>query len=563
MHVGQRLAESLVACSITRVFGVPGGQTTPLYDGIGLLSGQMSHVLMRDERSAAFAADGYARISGTVGVCDATVGPGASNLVSGLLEAATSSVPVLAIVSDIPRRWEHRRKLGSASQGYYQREFLEPCVKHYARVEIPENIDAMLASCLRIATSGRPGPVVLEIPDDVFASEWTGPAMSFDAAASRYPRFRAAPDPASVEAADRVLSQAERPILLVGGGAHAAGAGAEIARLAETLQAPVATSVSGKGIISDHHPLSVGVAGSFGVPDVNRLLREADCVIAIGTKLGQGATLAWSAPRPETRVIHIEVDGEEIARNYPNTTALCCDAQLGTAALADALEGPRSSAWDVPAIDAAKRDWWAQATAHGDDDARPLEPRNVIACLTEVLEGHDVVVSDASLSSGWVASGIPAKTAGRGFLAPRGLAGLGWGLPAAIGAALAVADAGRADRVFCVAGDGGWGYSVADVETAARFELPLTCVVLNNSTLAWTSHSAANRYPRPPVSQNFNTVDFAACASALGAVGHQAESLSRVSEFLKKAVASQHAPFVIEALTSPKSTPVLTVEAAY
>lgn len=117
--------------------------------------------------------------------------------------------------------------------------------------------------------------------------------------------------------------------------------------------------------------------------------------------------------------------------------------------------------------------------------------------------------------------------------------------------------------MFCVAGDGGWGYSVADVETAARFELPLTCVVLNNSTLAWTSHSAANRYPRPPVSQNFNTVDFAACASALGAVGHQAESLSRVSEFLKKAVASQHAPFVIEALTSPKSTPVLTVEAAY
>ncbi|MCQ0019019.1 thiamine pyrophosphate-binding protein [Actinomadura madurae] len=228
MHVGERLAALLVNAGVRRVFGVPGGQTTPLYHGIAGQHGVISHTLMRDERSAAFAADAYARMSGRVGVCDATVGPGVSNLVSGLLEAYTSSVPMLAIIADIPRHWETRRRFGSASQGFEQRSYLEPCVKYYGRVELPENLDGLLAAALRIATSGRPGPVVLEIPDDVFSADYPEPPHGSSAVtplSTVYPQSRTSPDPAAVEGAVELLRHSRKPLLLAGGGALSAGAG--------------------------------------------------------------------------------------------------------------------------------------------------------------------------------------------------------------------------------------------------------------------------------------------------------------------------------------------------
>lgn len=221
MHVGERLAALLVNAGVRRVFGVPGGQTTPLYHGIAGQHGVISHTLMRDERSAAFAADAYARMSGRVGVCDATVGPGVSNLVSGLLEAYTSSVPMLAIIADIPRHWETRRRFGSASQGFEQRSYLEPCVKYYGRVELPENLDGLLAAALRIATSGRPGPVVLEIPDDVFSADYPEPPHGSSAVtplSTVYPQSRTSPDPAAVEGAVELLRHSRKPLLLAGGG---------------------------------------------------------------------------------------------------------------------------------------------------------------------------------------------------------------------------------------------------------------------------------------------------------------------------------------------------------
>ena len=231
MHVGDQLAERLIGYGIRRVFGCPGGQTLPLYDGIAKRRGRIDHVLMRDERSAAYAADAYARASGTVGVCDATVGPGASNLVSGLVEARAASVPLLAIVSDIPRHWEHRRHLGSASQGYEQRRFLEPCVRWYGRVETADNLAEILHACLRMATAGRPGPVVLEIPADVFY----GPAGTEGFAPSpewaRVPRLRPGPDPAALERAAARLRASKTPMIVAGGGALRADAGHEVQTL--------------------------------------------------------------------------------------------------------------------------------------------------------------------------------------------------------------------------------------------------------------------------------------------------------------------------------------------
>jgi acetolactate synthase-1/2/3 large subunit len=560
VHIGDQLVDRLIGYGIRHVFGCPGGQTLPLYNGIYKRAGEITHVLMRDERSAAFAADAYARATGRLGVCDATVGPGASNLVSGLVEAYSSSVPLLAIVSDIPRAWEHRRRLGSASQGYDQRKFLEGCVKWYGRVETPEMLGDILHACIRIATSGRPGPVVLEIPDDVFA----GPAGPAGTPASPewtvFPRLRPAADPAAVANAVAQLKTSTLPMIVAGGGALHAGAGAAVEALAELLGCPVATTVSGKGLVAETHPLSVGVAGRFGVPMANALLAAADLVIFIGCKTGQTTTNGWTLPELELPVVHIDVDPEEIGRNYRNTAGIFADAKLGTASLVGALRADRpATAWDQAKITKLRTDWWdGPITFKQAPKPGILKPQDLMRVMRGLMADRDLMVSDASLASGWIAGRWQICKAGRYSYAPRGLAGLGWGLPAAIGVSVALRGRPDAGRVVCLAGDGGWGYSMADVESAVRVGLPIIAIILNNSTLGWIKHSAANRYPGEMVSENFIDVRF---AEAAGAMGANAASVSLLDDFraaFQKALSDTSAtPWVIEVRSCDTETPVL------
>ena len=567
MHVGQQLVDRLIGYGVRHVFGCPGGQTLPMYNGIFHRAGQIDHVLMRDERSGVFAADAYARATGRIGVCDATVGPGASNLVSGLVEAYSSSVPVLAIVSDIPREWEHRRSHGSASQAFEQRNFLEGCVKYYGRVQTPGNLPEILHACIRIATAGRPGPTVLEVPDDVFADD----AMPEDFAPSpevaTYPRHRVGPDPSDVEKAVERLLASRMPMIVAGGGALHSGASGEISDLVDLLDCPIATTLTGKGIIAETHPMCVGVAGRFGVPMANSSLEEADCVVYIGCKTGQTTTLNWTLPYLDTPVVHIDVDPNEIDRNYHDTVAILADAKLGVAALTAGLRGRTSaSKWDKAKIAAIRQAWWDGPITFK-EPAVPgvLKPQEMMRVFRQVMSDDDLFVSDASLASGWIGGRWQVRDTGRHFFAPRGLAGLGWGLPAAIGVCEAASttkaparNGERARRVVCLAGDGGWGYSMADVETAVRRELPIVAVVINNSSLAWIKHSAANRYPGAVVSEGFTDVSYADAAMALGANVASVDDLGDFEAAMRKALDDDaRRPWVIEARTCDIETPVL------
>ena len=561
MHVGQQLVDRLIGYGVRHIFGCPGGQTLPLYHGIAGRPGEIEHVLMRDERSGVFAADAYALATGRLGVCDATVGPGASNLVSGLVEAYSSSVPVLAIVSDIPRRWEHRRDHGSASQAFEQRSFLEGTVKWYGRVQTPESLPEILHACIRIATSGRPGPVVLEVPDDVFEDEAVPAGFAARPGLAAYPRDRAAPDPEAIEAAVEALCRAKRPFVVAGGGALHAGAELEICDLVETLGAPIATTITGKGIVPETHPLNVGIVGRFGVPMANASLEAADCVIYIGSKTGQTTTLNWTLPYLDTPVIHIDADPQELGRNYHDTIGIAADAKLGTAGLVAALRGKRPpSGWDREALAAQRATWWDGPIAFK-EEPKPgiLKPQEMMRILRQHMTDDDLLVSDASLASGWIATRWQSRVAGRHTFAPRGLAGLGWGLPAAIGVAEAQSTLdGDAGRVFCLAGDGGWGYSMADVETAARRRLPIIAIILNNSSLGWIKHSAATRFPSGIVSEDFIDVSYADAAKALGARTASVTDYDAFASALATAVADDHpGPWVIEARSCDVETPVL------
>lgn len=564
MHVGQHLVDRLIDYGVSRIFGVPGGQTLPLYDGVSRRLDKVSHVLMRSETNAAYAADAYARMTGTVGVCDATVGAGTVHLVPGLVEALTSSVPIMAIVGDIPRQWSTRRHLASASQGFEQRAFLEPCVKSYGRVDVPGALNHVVHHALRLATSGRPGPVVVEIPVDIFAGDSVAKDFPIDDTWIRYPRLRSAGDPADIARAANELVRAQRPIVLAGGGALAAGAGEELTALIELLGAPLVTTLSGKGVVSETHRLSAGVCGSFGMPLANSLLRDADCVLLVGTKAGQGSTFDWREPTMDTVTIHIDIDPDEIGRNYYNSVPIVADAREGVRALRGVVKRETPTAWRLDRMRAEKQEWWertaweSRPVASNGSTTPETMPQDVMRLLRDLTREDDVLVADASLASGWAASRWQTVTSGRRFIAPRGVAGLGWGLPAAIGAALAIEDGRANGRVVCLAGDGGLGYSLGELETAARLRLPIIIVVLNNASLAWTKHGAADHFSGDTISQDFTDVDFAAVGRALGCEGHRVEHSHDLADALRSATRPDRpGPAVVDVRTSGAESPVL------
>ncbi|MBU1274644.1 MAG: thiamine pyrophosphate-binding protein [Proteobacteria bacterium] len=552
MTVGDRLAQMLAESGVDRVFGVPGGQTLPLYEGIRKSGGAISHVLMRDERSAGFAADAYARLTGKVGVCDATVGPGATNLLSPLAEAHCSSIPMLAIISDIPRSWEHRRLRGNASQAMEQLEMFKPVSKWQVTLSEPASLENVLDQALRVAVSGRPGPVVLAVPDDVgdMDIQWQRRVRP----SAVFPRHRSAPDPAQVQAARQALAQAQKPVLLVGGGVHTSGAGQEVAQLARLMGAPVVTTITGKGVMAETDPQVFGVTGSMGSPKANEVVAQADLVFFIACKAGQLATFGYDRPAPGVATIHLDIDPEEIGRNFPDSIALVCDARLGLADLLAALGSDRFAyEWNLDALRQDCRQWYDQITLRPQVPGEPLKAQAVTRLIDEAMEPGDLAVCDASLPSGWAAVYLRLKEAGRSYLAPRGLAGLGWGAPAAIGAALARP---QAKRVFLFAGDGGYAFSMQELEVMVRLNLPVVTCLFNNNILGWIKHVQKARYGDNHISTDFNHIDFATVAQGFGARGYKVNSLDELRDALGKERQPQ-GPAIIDMNTDQWETPVL------
>jgi acetolactate synthase-1/2/3 large subunit len=555
MIVGDKIAELLVKNGVEYVYGVPGGQTLPLYEGIRKLQGQISHVLMRDERSAGYAADAYARLTGRTGVCDATVGPGVTNLVSPLAEAYCSSIPLLALISDVPRYWEHRRIKGNASQGIQQVEIFRTVSKWQTTLMEPRALEDTLDTAFRIATTGKPGPVVISMPVDLAQSDFQFRDKGHTLLGAAYPRFRTAPNPAEIARAAQLIRNAQKPVLVIGGGAHISGAYQQVRDLAGLVQAPVITTISGKGIIEETHPLAFGVTGAFGNPIACEIMRQADLVFFIGSKIGQLTTMGYRVPRRTTPVIHLDADPEEIGLNYMDSVPILADACLGLDALLAALAGMKPVAvWDLPSFKKKLEQWYEEKTGGKSKKDQPLKPQAVMDAINQVLTEDDLVVSDASLASGWAAAYLRLTTAGRRFLAPRGLAGLGWGTPAAIGAALATK---KKKRIFNIVGDGGFSYSVQELEVMSRLNLPVVTIVLNNDVLGWIKHGQKGRYKGNYISCDFSHVDFATVAKGFGARGYNVQTLTELKETLAKE-ASPKGPAVIDVISDQWETPMLS-----
>jgi acetolactate synthase I/II/III large subunit len=559
-HGGALLAGLLAEHGVRHVFGVPGGQTLALYDGITDREPGLRHVMTRDERSAAYAADAYARITGQAGVCDATVGPGAAKLPSGLGEALGASVPVVALVSDLPARLEPHRYRSAASQALDQASLLAPVTKWHAAVPDAATMPALVRQAFREATSGRPGPVALFLPQDVLDGPGKAEAPGAEVAPTsrrfgRFPPFRPAPEPADVAAAVTLLRAARRPFILAGGGVLHSGAGPELTALAGRISAAVGTTLSGKGAIAEDHPLSVGVTGTMGTAAAAAALGEADVVLLAGCKASGGATFSWTLPRPDQIVLQLDLDPAELGRAFPLRAALLGDAQAGLQALTAAFRDgadpePDRLDWRarVAALTAA---WRTERDAERGSDGVPIAPQRVIAELEGVLGADDVLICDASLASGWGGVYLEQRTAGRRVLCPRGQAGLGYAVPAAIG--VATADPGR--RTVVLTGDGALGYAAGELATVVELGLPVTVIVLNNRSWGWIRWYRRITFGRGWEGDDFHDVAFADVARGFGLHAERVTEPGQLAAALHTAMTGR--PALLDVVTEAWQTPIV------
>jgi acetolactate synthase I/II/III large subunit len=556
-HGGALLLDLLAEHGVRHVFGVPGGQTLALYDAIHERAPAVTHVLMRDERSAAYAADGYARLTGQVGICDATVGPGAAKLPSGLGEALGASVPVLALVSDLSARMAPHRYRGAASQALDQAALLAPVTKWLVAIPDAASMPGLVRQAFRTATSGRPGPVALLLPQDVL----DGPAHSVaPAAAARrfgsFPAFRPTPEPADVAAGGRALRRAVRPFLLAGGGVMHSDAGAALTALAERLSAAVGTTLSGKGAIAEDHPLSVGTTGSMGTSAAAVAMAEADVVLLVGSKASSGATYGWTLPRANQDVVQLDIDPAELGRAFGVTAGMLGDARAGLRALLAELgpevgeAEPDRDPWRTRLAELSA-DWRALRDGERARDAVPIAPQRVVAALEGLLGQADRLICDASLASGWGGVYFEQRIPGRRVLSPRGLAGLGYALPAAIGAATAR----PAGRTVVLTGDGALGYAVGELATLTELGLPVTIVVLNNRSLGWIRWYRRITFGRGFENDDFTDVAFAEVARGFGLHAGRVTDPGDLYATLAAALRSNR-PALVDVVTETWETPI-------
>ena len=549
-HNGDVLVETLLGYGVPVVFGLAGGQTLPLYDAIRSRPQQIRHLPMRDERNAAYAADGYARISGRVGVCDATVGPGAIKFVSGLAEALNSSSPLVALISDMPSDWLAVRYRGGGNQLVDQVAILDPVCKWTARLPNDQKVSELVQRAFQMATAGRPGPVAIELPEDLFRAAHDDPTPPVDPRFGSIPPFRSAPDPDAIRDAVRLLEEAERPVVIAGGGIWFSQATEQLTALAEHLALPVATTLAGKGAIPETHPLSIGVLGALGgTAAARKFVQDADVILAVGFKFGQNPTYRWTMPVPGQRIIHIDIDPAEIGKLFPVEVGIVADARLALAAILAECGSARSRT-DIETFIATHRAEWRARLEAEAAGAQPLKPQQVAMVIDELAGPDDILVCDASFAGGWGSLYFNVY-GGRRAIFPRGMAGLGWGLPAAIGAQVAR----PGSNVIVLAGDGAMTFCLGELATLAQEGLNITVVVLNNSTMGWIKWDQATFWDGKFQSTDLNRVNFARAAQALGCQGIEVSDPADLRGALSSAIGST-APVLVDVQTTVKETPV-------
>lgn len=535
------IAQMLAGYGVTHVFFVDAILRKTMVDLEAL---GVRRILTHSEKAAAYMADGYARVSHKPGVCMAQ-SVGAANLASGLQDAWLGLSPVIALTGKKPPLFQHRH----AYQEIQHAALFAPVTKYNVDVVVPAQLPYLLRQAFREATTGAPGPVHLDLlGHNGRALEAATEALPVvvEEAFTRYPAFRPEPEEAAVDRAARAIEAATRPVIVAGGGVRISSAASEVLAFAERFSIPVATSVDGKGTIPDHHPLSVGVVGSYSARPANQVVSEADLVIYIGSRTGDQVTHNWTIPRPGTPVVQIDIDPTEIGRSYAGTVGVVGDAKAALLKLSAAVRTTRADeAWRERARRLASA-WRDEIEPLRRSDAVPIRPERLCKELSDLLPENAVLVADTGYSAIWTATMVHLRHPGQTYL--RAAGSLGWAFPAALGVKCAVPDR----PVICFTGDGGFWYHLSEMETARRHDIRTVTIINNNGGLAQginDVHAVYGAQPgRPEELYRFEPVNFARIAQEMGCFGVRVERPEEIASAIRAALTAEK-PAIVEVIT--------------
>ncbi len=508
------LMDSLVRHGVEHIFGYPGGAILPIYDELYRFEarGLLKHILVRHEQGAAHAADAYARSTGKVGVCFATSGPGATNLVTGIATAQMDSIPMVIVTGQVPR-------FAIGTDAFQETDIYGitlPLVKHSYVVRDPREMGRVVAEAFHIAASGRPGPVLIDVPKDVGVEAFD--YQPVEPGSVRIAGFRPTVkgNPRQIAQAIELIQESRRPLLYVGGGAIAAGAHTELRQLAEHYQLPVTTTLMGKGIFDEHHPLALGMLGMHGTAYANFAVTECDLLIAVGARFDDRVTGKLEEFASKAKVIHIDIDPAEVGKNRIPEVPIVGDVRhVLDDLLARAREvtqsddSSRTRAW-LARIDQWKQDYPLVVPSYDG----VIAPQQVVAELDRQAP-EAIYTTDVGQHQMWAAQFL--KNSPRHWISSAGLGTMGFGMPAALGAQVA----NPGETVICVAGDASILMNIQELGTLAQYNIKCKVVVLNNGWQGMVRQWQEAFYDERYSSSNMTTgmPDFVALAEAFGVKG--------------------------------------------
>lgn len=547
---GSSLLVKMLESNGTRyVFGVPGGHLLKFYDS--LLDSSITPILTKHESGASFMATGYAQVSGKFGVCTGTVGPGATNLTTGVASAYMDSIPLLVITAQVGTSAVGKGGLQEATgegRTVDHVEIFDGMTKYSTRVFSASKLREAFRNAARVAVNGRPGPTHLDVFTDVFAAEIE---IKEGALSEKNDRYSLSGESEAIVKAAELLLSSRNPAILAGAGAMEASE--EILRLAETFCIPVATTLRGKGVLPEDHDLCMGCVGLYGTNVANKYLRsKIDVLLAIGTSLGEFTTHYWD-PRfqPSTALIQVDVDSWEIGKNYPVSVGIVGHSRQVLRKLLDEMKTRRrkSTLCDTKKIAEMKkqREYFSDPKMTSKDS--PLKPQRLVKALRDLLPRDTIVFGDIGNTLTWIESLFEVYQPNTFFVCSS-LASMGYGVAASIGGQLAVPD----KHVVCMCGDGDFQMQGMEVVTAVNYNIPVKWFIFNNQALAMIRDIQDNVFKGRRVSSDLVNPDFVKLAEAMGAVGYRIQKPSEIETTVKEALSNDR-PTVVDCQIDPHEVP--------
>ena len=539
-------AEALVKLldqhEVKYIFGLCGDTSLPFYDALYRLNHSIKHILTRDERSASYMADGYARVTGKVGICEGPSGGGATYIIPGVVEANESSISVISITSDVP----------TTSIGHFpltelnQKELFKPLTKWNEILNKPKKLGDNIRKAFKKSTSGRPGACHLSFPFDIQKAEISDQDIWVNKKHCKFPSDPIKPDPKKIDLIIKEISKAKNPIIICGGAIKNSFAEKELKKLVEKLNVVLATSVTGKGTLEDTHPNCLGVVGSNGGSLYTReVLKNSDLVIFIGCRAGSVTTEKWQYPSSKSKIIHIDIDPQVIGANYKTYISLVADAKKSLIELNKKIKKNNFNGDKI--IKAMKKKKFAEFNKLCKEEKGLIKPERIVKEINNVMPDNTYIVVDPGTPCPYFSAYYNFKKSGRYFITNRAHGALGYALPASIGVQI-----GRPkNNVVSVMGDGSFGFVVGELETAKRLNLPIIFVVISNSVYGWIKAGQKSSFNKRYYSVDFSRTDHAKVASSYGIKAWTVKNPNELKKIISEAIKYKKGPCLIDIVSQP------------